>query len=73
MAKAGMFERALQVAEGIEKADKQEEALKTIARKMAKAGMFDQALKVAEEIEGADERALALWDDCGRDGKGRDV
>jgi tetratricopeptide (TPR) repeat protein len=60
MAKAGMFDQALKVAEGIEKADERAWALREIAGEMAKAGMFDQALKVAEGIEDADERAGAL-------------
>ena len=60
MAKAGMFEQALKMAEGIEKEWEQAEALGEIAGEMAKAGMFEQALKVAEGIEEADERAWAL-------------
>jgi tetratricopeptide (TPR) repeat protein len=67
MAKAGMidwakevFDQALKVAEGIEKARERAWALGAIAEEMAKAGMFDQALKVAEGIEEADERARAL-------------
>jgi hypothetical protein len=47
MAKAGMFDQALKVAEGIEEADERAEALRDIAGGMAKAGM----LKVAEGIE----------------------
>jgi hypothetical protein len=57
MAKAGMFDQALKVAEGIEWAWERAEALRAIAGEMAKAGMFDQALKVAEGIEKANERA----------------
>jgi hypothetical protein len=45
MAKAGMFDQALKVAEGIERAWVRAEALREIAVEMAKAGMFDQALK----------------------------
>jgi hypothetical protein len=60
MAKEGMFDQALKVAEGIEEADVRAWALREIARGMAEAGMFDQALKVAEGIEEADVRAWAL-------------
>jgi tetratricopeptide (TPR) repeat protein len=55
-----LFDQALKVAEGIEKAWWRAEALREIAVEMAKAGMFDQALKVAEGIEDAEERARAL-------------
>jgi tetratricopeptide (TPR) repeat protein len=55
-----LFDRALKVAEGIEKAWERAWALAAIAKGMAKAGMFDQALKVAEGIEDAWERAEAL-------------
>jgi hypothetical protein len=60
-----MFDQALKVAEGIEKAEKQAWALGEIAGGMAKAGVQDEALwrdalKVAEGIEKADERARAL-------------
>jgi lipopolysaccharide biosynthesis regulator YciM len=55
-----VFEKALQVAEGIEKeADERVLALAMVAGEMAKAGMteraeevFDQALKVAEGLQG---------------------
>jgi type IV secretory pathway TrbL component len=64
MAKAGMFDQALKVAEGIEEAWKRAWALRAIAEEMAKAGMadwakevFDRALKVAEGIEEAWKRA----------------
>jgi tetratricopeptide (TPR) repeat protein len=57
-----LFDQALKVAEGIEKAWWRAEALRDIAGEMAKAGMFEQALKVAEGIEDADERARALRD-----------
>jgi hypothetical protein len=67
MAKVGMFDQALKVAEGIEWAGERAWALAAIAGEMAKAGMedwakeiFDQALKVAEGIEKAWERAWAL-------------
>jgi tetratricopeptide (TPR) repeat protein len=67
MAKAGMFDQALKVAEGIEEADERAWALREIAGEMAKAGMedwakevFEQALKVAEGIEDAEKRAWAL-------------
>jgi hypothetical protein len=65
MAKAGMFDQALKVAEGIEKADERARALREIAGEMAKAGMFDQALKVAEGIEEAEKRAWALREIAG--------
>jgi hypothetical protein len=55
-----LFDQALKVAEGIEKAWERAEALAAIAKGMAKAGMFDRALKVAEGIEDAWERAEAL-------------
>jgi tetratricopeptide (TPR) repeat protein len=55
-----LFDQALKVAEGIEKAWERAWALAAIAKGMAKAGMFDQALKVAEGIEDAWERAEAL-------------
>jgi hypothetical protein len=57
LASKELFEQALKVAEGIERAYERAEALSAIAVEMAKAGMFDQALKVAKEIEG---RAWAL-------------
>jgi hypothetical protein len=67
MAKAGMLDQALKVAEGIEDARERAGALAAIAEGMAKAGMtdwakevFDQALKVAEGIEEAEKRAWAL-------------
>jgi hypothetical protein len=67
MAKAGMLDQALKVAEGIEKAWQRAGALIAIAGEMAKAGMtdwakkvFDRALKVAEGIENAGWRAGAL-------------
>jgi lipopolysaccharide biosynthesis regulator YciM len=67
-----MFDQALKVAEGIEKAWERAWALIAIAGEMAKAGMedwakevFDQALKVAEGIEKADERARALREIAG--------
>jgi tetratricopeptide (TPR) repeat protein len=59
-ASKGLFDQALKVAEGIEKAWWRAEALREIAVEMAKTGMFDQALKVAEGIEDAEERARAL-------------
>jgi tetratricopeptide (TPR) repeat protein len=74
MAKAGMtdwakevFDQALKVAEGIERAWERAEALREIAREMAKAGMlegakevFERALKAAEGIEDAWGRSEAL-------------
>jgi tetratricopeptide (TPR) repeat protein len=67
MAKAGMFDQALKVAERID-ALWRAWALMEIAEEMAKAGMFDQALKVAERIEEAWVRskaliAIAVWMD----------
>jgi tetratricopeptide (TPR) repeat protein len=59
-ASKGLFDQALKVAEGIEKADVRAGALRAIAGEMAKAGMVDQALKVAEGIEEAWQRARAL-------------
>jgi hypothetical protein len=73
MAKAGMFDQALKVAEGIEKAWERAGALRDIAVRMAKAGMFDQALKVAEGIEKAWERAGALRDIAVRMAKAGEV
>jgi len=67
MVKAGMeeqakevFEKALEVAEGIEDANKRAEALIEIAKEMVKAGMEEPALEVAEGIRWAGERARAL-------------
>jgi hypothetical protein len=67
MAKAGMFDQALKVAEGIEDARWRAGALRGIAEGMAKVGMtdwakeaFEQALKLAEGIEEAEKRAWAL-------------
>jgi hypothetical protein len=62
-ASRGLFDRALNVAEGIREAG--EEALGAIAEAMARAGMISrprkhQALRTAEAIEGALERAWAL-------------
>jgi hypothetical protein len=55
-----LFDQALKLAEGIERAGWRAEALREIAGEMAKAGMFEQALKVAEGIEEAEKRAWAL-------------
>jgi hypothetical protein len=74
MAKAGMFDQALKVAEGIEEAWRRAGALRAIAGGMAKAGMedlakevFDQALKVAEGIEEALGAGIegGIESDCG--------
>jgi hypothetical protein len=72
LASKELFDQALKVAEGIEKADERAGALREIAGEMAKAGMedwakevFEQALKVAEGIEEADERAGALREIAG--------
>jgi tetratricopeptide (TPR) repeat protein len=67
-----VFDQALKVAEGIEKADERARALIAIAGEMAKAGMtdwakevFGRALQVAEGIEDAWERAGALREIAG--------
>jgi tetratricopeptide (TPR) repeat protein len=67
MARAGMFEQTLKVAERIKWARGRAEALGAIAKELSRAGMveqakevFDQALKVVEEIENAWQRAKAL-------------
>jgi tetratricopeptide (TPR) repeat protein len=60
-----LFDQALKVAEGIEKAWERAGALAAIAKGMAKAGMVEQALKVAEGIEKAWERAEALREIAG--------
>lgn len=56
-ASKGLFEKALEAAEGIKYAWERAEALRAIAEEMAKAGMFEkakeifeQAIKVAERI-----------------------
>jgi hypothetical protein len=64
-ASRGLFEQALNVAEGIQEAGKRAEALGAIAEAMARAGMtqqalWEQALQTAKAIEGAWERAEAL-------------
>jgi len=59
-ASRGLFDRALNVAEGIQEAGKRAEALGAIAEAMASAGMWEQALQTAKAIEGAEERAEAL-------------
>jgi predicted transcriptional regulator len=75
-----VFDQALKVAEGIEKAEKRAGALIAIAGEMAKAGMedwakevFDQALKVAEGIEKAEKRAGALREIAGEMAKAGEV
>jgi hypothetical protein len=60
MAKAGMVDQALKVAEGIEEAEKRARALGEIVKELAKARMFEQALKIAEKIEVDWMRAGAL-------------
>jgi hypothetical protein len=65
MAKAGIFEQALKVAEGIEDAWGRAEALRKIAEEMARARvqeetLWRQALQVAKEIKIAGGRAKAL-------------
>jgi tetratricopeptide (TPR) repeat protein len=66
-ASRGLFEQALNVAEGIQEAGERAEALMAIAEAMARTGMtqqaqeaFHQALRTAEAIKGAWERAWAL-------------
>jgi tetratricopeptide (TPR) repeat protein len=66
-ASRGLFDRALNVAEGIREAREQTVALGAIAEAMARTGMtqqaqeaFHQALRTAEAIQGARERAEAL-------------
>jgi hypothetical protein len=65
LASKELFNQALKVAEGIEKAWEQAKALRGIVEEMTKAGVQDEALwrdalKVAEGIEEAWERAKAL-------------
>jgi hypothetical protein len=65
-----LFDQALKVAEGIERAWQQARALREIAEGMAKAGVQDEALwrdalKVAEGIEDAGERAKTLGEIAG--------
>jgi len=60
MAKAGKFDRALQVAQKIEDQLDRSWALKNIAETMAKAGKFDHALQVAQKIEDALVRSEAF-------------
>jgi hypothetical protein len=48
MSKAGMFDQALKVAEGIEDAEKRAEALREIAEEMAKAGEVEGAVSIVE-------------------------
>jgi tetratricopeptide (TPR) repeat protein len=66
-ASRGLFDRALNVAEGIQEARERAEALMAIAEAMARTGMtqqaqeaFHRALRTAEAIEVAGERAEAL-------------
>jgi hypothetical protein len=64
-ASRGLFEQALNVAEGIQKARERAKALGAIAEAMARAGMtqqalWEQALRTAEAIKEAGERAEAL-------------
>jgi tetratricopeptide (TPR) repeat protein len=66
-ASRGLFDRALNVAEGIQEARERAEALGAIAEAMARTGMiqqaqeaFHQALRTAEAIERARGRAWAL-------------
>jgi len=67
MAKAGQFDRALQVAQKIENARSLSSALAEIAAAMAKAGQMEEAaqtfqlaLQVAQKIEDALDRSWAL-------------
>jgi tetratricopeptide (TPR) repeat protein len=59
-ASRGLFEQALNVAEGIQEAGERAEALMAIAEAMARTGMWEQALRTAEAIKGAWKRAEAL-------------
>jgi hypothetical protein len=63
-ASRGLFDRALNVAEGIQEAGERAEALGAIAEAMARTGMTqqaqEQALRTAEAIEEAWKRAWAL-------------
>ena len=69
MAKAGMFDQALKLAEGIKWAWKRAWILGAVAEGMARAGgkerareVFNQALEAAKEIGGTLERELRLWE-----------
>jgi hypothetical protein len=59
-ASRGLFEQALNVAEGIQEAGERAKALGAIAEAMARTGMWEQALRTAEAIKGAWKRAEAL-------------
>ncbi|WP_322794763.1 hypothetical protein [Thermoflexus sp.] len=60
-ASRGLFDRALNVAEGIQEAWKQASAFGAIAEAMARAGMWEQARQTAEATEEPREQAWALW------------
>jgi hypothetical protein len=59
-ASRGLFDRALNVAEGIQEAWDRAWALSAIAEAMASTGMWEQALRTAEAIKEAWKRASAL-------------
>ena len=61
MAKLGLFEKALEVAEKVKEVGLRESALRVIAKAMTEAGVFEQALKVAEKIEETRSWSWALW------------
>jgi tetratricopeptide (TPR) repeat protein len=61
MAKAGRFEEAMKVAEGIEDAEERSEALREIAKAMAEAGMVEEAVKVFEETVKVAEATGNAW------------
>ena len=60
LAKAGQFDRAIQIAQKIEDALSRSLALKEIALALAKAGQFDRAIQIAQKIENLLDRSLAL-------------
>jgi putative ubiquitin-RnfH superfamily antitoxin RatB of RatAB toxin-antitoxin module len=55
-----LWQQALKLAEEVEDARWQVEALREIAEGMARAGMFDQALELVEKIKDAEKRAETL-------------
>ena len=60
MVKVGKFERAMEVAKGIEDAFWRSEVLERIAAEMVKVGEFERAIEVAKGIEYAWSRSRAL-------------
>jgi tetratricopeptide (TPR) repeat protein len=55
-----LWQQALKLAEEVEDAQWQVEALREIAEGMARAGMFDQALELVKKIKDAEKRAETL-------------